>query len=234
MYQLAPDVYLLRGTPDYLVNIYLVGDVLIDAGTRMAERGVLKQLQGKRLSAHVLTHAHPDHQGASKAVCEVHHVPLWCGERDASAMESGNMQGQIPRNAITRVQDVFWTGPGYPVDRGLQEGDEVAGMTVIDVPGHSPGHIAYWRERDRVLILGDVLTNMNLTTLQAGLHTPPLLFTLNPAQNLESARKLAALKPKLVCFGHGKPLYDGEKFRAFVDTLAVLNESFKSLSDLPG
>mgnify|MGYP002128813951 CR=1 FL=1 len=37
---------------------------------------------------------------------------------------------------------------------GLREGDEVAGFEVLDAPGHSPGHIALWREQDRTLIAG--------------------------------------------------------------------------------
>ncbi len=43
------------------------------------------------------------------------------------------------------------------VDRALAEGDEVAGFRVLDTPGHSPGHVAYWRESDGVLICGDVM-----------------------------------------------------------------------------
>ena len=55
-------------------------------------------------------------------------------------------------------------GPPHPVARALHEGDEVAGFTVLETPGHSRGHVAFWRESDRVLILGDVLNNMNLMT----------------------------------------------------------------------
>lgn len=42
--------------------------------------------------------------------------------------------------------------PAHPVGRRLREGDEVAGFTVLDVPGHSPGYIALWRESDGVLL----------------------------------------------------------------------------------
>ena len=56
-----------------------------------------------------------------------------------------------------RFFDRAFRGPGHPVDRKLNEGDEVAGFRVIDVPGHSAGHVAFWRESDRVLVLGDVL-----------------------------------------------------------------------------
>ena len=79
--------------------------------------------------------------------------------------------------------------------------------------------MAYWRESDRALVLGDVLNGMNLLTGIPGLHEPPRIFTPDPARNRESARKLAALEPALVCFGHGSPLRDTGKFVGFVNTL---------------
>ena len=110
-------------------------------------------------------------------------------------------------------------GPGHPVDRQLREADEVAGFQVLDTPGHSRGHIAFWRESDRVLVLGDVLNGMNLMTSITGLHEPPEVFTPDPARNRESVRKLAALEPALVCFGHGPPLRDPAKLARFATTL---------------
>jgi hydroxyacylglutathione hydrolase len=219
MFEVATNVRLLRGVPDYVVNVYLVGDVLIDASTRMAERGILRQLKGQRLSAHVLTHVHPDHQGASKAVCDAFHIPLRCGERDAAAMESGDLHGLIPSNFLTRTMNNVAAGPAHPVERTLHEGDEVAGFTVLETPGHSPGHLAYWRDSDRTLILGDVARNINFLTLQTELGEPPVIFTPDVEQNRASIRKLAALNPRTVLFGHGKPLQDGARFVDFAASL---------------
>jgi glyoxylase-like metal-dependent hydrolase (beta-lactamase superfamily II) len=120
---------------------------------------------------------------------------------------------------LNRFQARFWTGPPHPVARALEEGDEVAGFTVLEVPGHSRGHVAYWRASDRVLILGDVLNGMNVRTGRRGLHEPPEIFTPDPRRNRQSARRLAALEPALVCFGHGPPLRDSRALREFVDRL---------------
>ena len=91
---------------------------------------------------------------------------------------------------------------------------------VLEVPGHSAGHVAYWRESDRVLVLGDVLNNMNVLTGLPGLHEPKVIFTIDPAQNRDSARRIAALDPALVCFGHGPPLRDPRKLTEFVAGLS--------------
>jgi glyoxylase-like metal-dependent hydrolase (beta-lactamase superfamily II) len=220
MKQLADGLYMLGGFPPNAINVYLVGDVLIDAATRQAERRILREIRGHSLSAHALTHAHPDHQGSSHALCERLAIPLWCGSADVPAMETpGGIGASQAPGWLNRFQARFWTGPPHPVSRALHEGDEVAGFAVLECPGHSPGHVAYWRESDRVLILGDVLNNMNLITSIPGLHEPPAVFTPDPARNRDSARRLAALEPELVCFGHGPPLRDPRALREFVASL---------------
>jgi len=222
--RLAEDLFQLHGLPPNAINVYLLDDVLIDAGTRWAQRRILRQLRGRPVFAHALTHAHPDHQGASHAVCEVLAVPLWCSEPEMPAVEAGRMSASPPRGARERVVAGLATrlalGQAHPVARTLGEGDEVAGFSVLETPGHAPGHISLWRERDRVLIVGDVLTNMSLTTGIPGLHEPPVVLSHDPARNRESARRLAELRPALACFGHGPPLRDPDRLAAFAAGLA--------------
>jgi hydroxyacylglutathione hydrolase len=219
--RLAEDVYLLSGFPPNGINVYLIGDVIVDAATRHAGRRILRQVKGHAVTAHALTHAHPDHQGASHELCETLGIPLWCGADDVPAMENaGVIAASQPSNPLNRFVDRIWTGPPHPVARPLRDGEDVAGFTVLEVPGHSAGHVAYWRESDRVLILGDVLNGMNLLTAIPGLREPPRVFTPDPAQNRRSAKRLGALEPELVCFGHGPPLRDGAKFSAFCAALA--------------
>jgi hydroxyacylglutathione hydrolase len=44
-------------------------------------------------------------------------------------------------------------------------------------------------------------------------------MTPDPARNRASARRLAALKPALACFGHGAPLRNPDKLERFVGQL---------------
>jgi hydroxyacylglutathione hydrolase len=220
MRELAPGLFQLRGFPPNGINVYLMGDVLVDAATRRAGRRILRQLRGREVAAHALTHAHPDHQGASHEVCTKLGIPFWVGVADADAAEDPRIIEERQADVrINRLANRFWTGPGHPVDRRLVEGDEVAGFTVLDVPGHSEGHIAFWRESDRVLVLGDVLNNMDVMTGRPGLREPKWFFTPDPARNRESIRRLAALRPSLTVFGHGAPLRDPHKLERFVENL---------------
>ena len=222
MKELAKNVHLLGGFPSGLVNIYLLGDVLIDAGTRRARRRILRELGDRRLAAHALTHAHPDHQGSSHAICEHYGIPLWCGRHDVPPMEHAGgialANPQVP-TWLAHIQERLWAGPPHPVARALGEGDEVVGFTVLETPGHTRGHISLWREADRVLIVGDVLVNARPLTGVPGLHEPPGLATVDRERNRSSARRLAALEPRLACFGHGPPLRDPAGLSAFVAAL---------------
>jgi hydroxyacylglutathione hydrolase len=209
MRELADGVWVLRGLPGYAVNAYLVGDVLVDAGTRLEARSILRQLRDRPLSAHALTHAHPDHNGASRAVCTQRGVPYWVGGGDAAAARDGTIiQTDFPQLPFGAFLDGLLSGPAHPVDRELGEGDEIAGFAVLDTPGHTRGHIALWREADRTLIAGDVLLGINPRTLRPGPHRHVQASHVDPATNEASLRRLVELRPELVCFGHGPPLRD--------------------------
>jgi glyoxylase-like metal-dependent hydrolase (beta-lactamase superfamily II) len=218
--KLADDVWQVRGFPPNAINVYVIGDVLIDASTRYATRRIMRQVADHGIAAHALTHAHPDHQGASHNVCERLGIPFWVGAADADAAERPELIGERqPDHFMAQFFAKTCTGPGHPVDRRLVEGDEVAGFEVIEVPGHSIGHVAFWRQADGVLVLGDVVNTADPYTGIPGLREPKPYFTPDPAENRRSAKKLGPLEPKLVLAGHGPPLRETRKFVEFVAAL---------------
>ena len=220
MQMVARDVYQLPLAPRSGVNAYLVGDVLVDSGFPFHFKKLLRATASRTIHAHALTHAHADHAGGSKRLQATLGVPIWVGAGDADVLRGGEAEpGDVPfgRSALKSYMGF----PGAEPDRELREGDELsAGFVALETPGHSPGHLAYWREEDGTLICGDVFFNMSLATTAAGLHTPPGFFTPDPAQNRQSARRLATLQPKLVLFGHGPPLRDPIALSAFAAALA--------------
>jgi glyoxylase-like metal-dependent hydrolase (beta-lactamase superfamily II) len=220
MKQLADGVWQLSGFPPNAINVFVIEDVLIDASTRYATRRILRQVDGHPLTAHALTHAHPDHQGASHNVCERLEIPFWVGEADADAAEQPTLIGERqPDHFMAQLFFRTCTGPGHPVDRKLSEGDRVGEFEVLHVPGHSIGHVAFWRESDRVLIAGDVFNSADPFTAIPGLREPKAFFTPDPAENRRSAKRLGLLEPKLVLLGHGPPYRDTKKFVEFCAAL---------------
>lgn len=219
MNQVTDDVWQIPLVPRNGVNAYLVGDVLVDAGYVLSGKKVVAAVKGREVRAHALTHVHNDHAGGTKHVHEALGVPVWIGVDDAPFLRSGKAPVP-PGNRIAALFGPVAGSPKVEPERELSEGDELGhGFVVLDTPGHSPGHVSFWREADRTLICGDVFFNLNIVTFAYGLRQPPDLFTYDVAQNRASERRLAELDPAVVCFGHGPPLRDPAAIRAFVARL---------------
>ena len=220
MKYLAPGVWRLKEFPAPTINCYLAEDVLIDAGRTWDRRRIFAELVGREISLLALTHVHPDHQGVAKDVCEARGIPLACHADDVDAMEGRRpVQEASASNLVNRLIASIWQGPPYEVGRVLQEGDEVAGFRVIHTPGHSRGHVLFFRESDRVVICGDVIRNMSYATGLPGIKEPPPLFTYDMEENRRSIRKLADLNPSLILPGHGPAVTDMGAFERFVAAL---------------
>jgi hydroxyacylglutathione hydrolase len=218
LYELAPGLQLARGGPGRALNIYLLGDVVLDSGVRWSRRRLARQLAGRQIRAHALTHAHFDHAGSSAWLCHTLGVPLWCGAGDAAAIASGRVDSHGSPLA-NRLQRTLAPVTAHPVSRTLREGDLVGGFEVLEVPGHSPGALAFWREPDRVLVCGDVLANFGLHPARPRLVLAPAALSSDYQQNLRSARRLAELRPQMACFGHGFAVTDPGRFAAALDQL---------------
>ena len=121
----------------------------------------------------------------------------------------------LPRTPVSNLFMRVSSGPGHTVARALREGDEVAGFKVLDTPGHTPGHVAFWREADRVLVAGDIIFNLDYFGGRPGLTEPFRFVNSDVGQLRESARRIAELEPELVLFGHGPPLRDPAKLARF-------------------
>jgi hydroxyacylglutathione hydrolase len=218
LHELAPGLTLARGGPGRSLNVYLLGDVVVDSGVRWSRRRLARQLAGRQFVAHVLTHAHFDHAGCSAWLCHTLGVPLWCGAGDAAAIASGRVDTHGSA-LVNRLQRILAPVTAHPVSRTLGEGEVVAGFEVLEVPGHSPGALAFWRQRDRVLVCGDVVANFGLRPSRPRLVLAPAALSSDYAQNRRSAARLAELRPRLACFGHGFAVTDPGRFAAALDQL---------------
>ncbi|HEX8299695.1 MAG TPA: MBL fold metallo-hydrolase [Rubricoccaceae bacterium] len=224
-----PDVARL---PVVFVNAYLVGEpggpwALVDTGlpgsaalTRAAARA---RFGGRPPEAILLTHGHFDHAGAALALARAYDVPVY-----AHPMELPYLTGRsdyappdptIP-GAISALSRVF---PHTGRDLGahvhaLPEDGTVPGMpgwTWLHTPGHTPGHVSFWRESDRTLLAGDAVVTVDLDSW-AALATMPRQFDRPPAPltpdwdaALKSVAALAALAPEAVGAGHGQAVTRG-------------------------
>ena len=211
MRQIADDVWHVPLAPRDAINAYILGDVLVDAGYKTMGGRAVAAARERGVTSHALTHAHLDHAGGSaRVIRELGLDGLAAGAVDAQDVRDGG--GEPPPQTPGFLKGLarrYASFPPSPVARELREGDVVGpGFVVLDVPGHSAGHVAFWREADGLLIAGDVFFNMNVLTTAPGLRPPLALATTDPAQNRRSMRRLAELAPRVVGFGHGPVVHD--------------------------
>lgn len=217
--QIAPEVFHISLMPRNSINCYIIEGVLVDSGIRSSYTIVKNALHKTAVHQHILTHAHADHQGCSDQICVEFAIPLLCHPNEVFRTETGMVTNDYPtpRHWIAKLQQKYWAGQGHKVDRTIVENDSIGNFRVIETPGHSAGHISLFRERDGVLIIGDVAINMNLLTTATGLRLPPNIFTSDQHRNIKSLQKLAKLNPAIICFGHGPIMRNTDrKFEQFV------------------
>jgi glyoxylase-like metal-dependent hydrolase (beta-lactamase superfamily II) len=101
----------------------------------------------------------------------------------------------------------------------------------IPTPGHTPGHVSFFRPSDRVLITGDALVTVNLNSLwgfllwglrrnKQMLSGPPWYTTWSWRAAKESVAAVARVEPRVLATGHGIPMTGpttARDVRAFAD-----------------
>lgn len=180
------------------------GDVVVDAGPPWSRRRLSRLLRGRDVTEHVVTHAHGDHVGSTAWLCEQTGAPLAMSAVEADDFERGSIAYHAGAGGK------YWIAPlgrrRRTVDRRLRPGDTVAGFEVMSQPGHSPGLLAFWREADRTLVVGDGPINLSTDPENPWwLHMPKKLHH-NPAEAVASRWRLAELRPELIVSTHGYPV----------------------------
>jgi glyoxylase-like metal-dependent hydrolase (beta-lactamase superfamily II) len=83
------------------------------------------------------------------------------------------------------------------------------GWQWIHTPGHTPGHVSFWRPSDRALIAGDAFITTRQESAYAvalqkpEMHGPPMYYTQDWQDARRSVELLASLEPEFVVCGHG-------------------------------
>jgi glyoxylase-like metal-dependent hydrolase (beta-lactamase superfamily II) len=217
--------------PISFVNVYFVGKaggpwVMVDSGLPERADDIFAAAEarfggGSRPEAILLTHGHFDHAGSALALAELWDVPIY-----AHRLEMPYLSGKSPypppdptlRGAMAFLSRFM---PSRPNDFGdrlreLPQGEVpgAPGWQAVYTPGHSPGHVSFFRASDRVLLAGDAFATMNmdrwngLITARKTLARAGAPFNSDWAATRSSVAQLAKLRPNVVGCGHGIPRSD--------------------------
>jgi glyoxylase-like metal-dependent hydrolase (beta-lactamase superfamily II) len=227
-----------------IVNVMFVGPrdgawVLIDAGmagsANIISNAAERRFEGRpRPQAIVLTHGHFDHVGALEKLAERFDVPIYAHELEIPFLNGSRAypppDPSVGGGLLARLSPLFPRGP-YNFCKRLQllpaDGSvpSMPGWRWIHTPGHTPGHVSFWRESDRTLIAGDAFITTRQESAYAAImqkpemHGPPRYFTPDWNSARTSVQRLAELEPQLVITGHG-PAMAGPQMREALHLLA--------------
>ena len=235
-------------------NIYFVQSgsswVLIDAAWQNRSQLIKTTAESffgmdTRPVAILLTHIHPDHSGSAPELANIWRVPVYV-HPDEMPLASEKL---IPEyfNPLDRwlIVPLLKLMPRKVLESKLSESsledvacaiDPSTGVPglpdwqCIPTPGHTPGHVAFFRKSDGVLIAGDAILTVNLNSLwdlllnRHRVSGPMYILTWNWQIAKESVAVLAALEPRVLACGHGIAMMGSEtayELHAFSDRFSV-------------
>jgi len=257
--EFASGVYCLEAGKGFdRSNVYFVRSgsswVLIDAASPHFG-GVIQRAAetmfgaGARPASILLTHDHPDHAGSARELAHLWRCPVYVHpdelpiatlddmatvDRYGNPIDHWIVLPLLRRMPHQRVEAMFAESNLNGI---VQTFDPRAGVPdlpdwkCIPAPGHTPGHVAFFRPSDRVLIAGDALLTIDLNSVWGSLlwglrlnrpkvSGPPWYSTWDWQAAKESVSALAQLEPRVLATGHGVPLSGdtvARELRAFAD-----------------
>lgn len=215
-----------------IVNIHFVGlpgsnnFVLIDAGMPESANEIIAVAEERfgensRPKAIILTHGHFDHVGAIIELINYWDVPVYAHELELPYLTGQQSYPKpdwtVEGGLVAKLSPLF---PNEPIDLGNRVKPlptdetlpEMSDFHWIHTPGHSPGHVSFFREKDRALIAGDAFVTVKQESLYKvftqvqEISGPPRYLTTDWKAAKQSVIKLEALQPSVAVTGHGLPM----------------------------
>ena len=194
------------------VNCHLVqgeqGAILVDTGRSGYGEKLLPLCQRWDVRLIVLTHGHQDHTQNAAFLAQQLGVPIAMHQADRELLEDNSCQPMQAHRRLGRlIQSLSQRGfqdtlpPPFQPDLFLDEGDDLShfgvNAQVVALPGHTAGSIGI-RTEDNALLVGDAMVHL--------FSVAPALIYADRRQMEDSVKKIRALRPTTLYFGHGRPV----------------------------
>ncbi len=213
--------------PSFLSQLPILESYLLDIGYDI-----------KNVKRIILTHVHVDHAQAANEVKRksgariyshwiearyLSHNPPYMGPPSTQETVEKLDKLGVSMRALKKEYGSFEVEP-ISVDEQVSDGDLIGSLKVIHTPGHTPGHISLYYEKDKLLLGADSIYKHVFGA--EGMYISAPQVSIDPVTAIVSAQRLAKVNfDKLLMVHQDSPLLEGAK--EAVET--VVAESIKKL-----
>ncbi|WP_020618411.1 MBL fold metallo-hydrolase [Paenibacillus daejeonensis] len=221
--QISPHIWRLRSWVFIPITVWLVeekqGLVLVDTGMDAMGKDILKHILALKkgpLKRILLTHGHSDHAGGLRRILTDTSVPVYAHKRELRYLE-----GIQPYPRRSKAQQMIAPGIVQTLPMGgIGEEGSLGSLAMYWTPGHSPGHVVYYHEEDKVLLAGDLFTSRS-----GKLRRPMPMFTADMEEAIDSSRVVQRLQPDRMEICHGDAvLHPAEQMERYLARYAGAEE----------
>jgi glyoxylase-like metal-dependent hydrolase (beta-lactamase superfamily II) len=221
--EIVSGVHMIEGIT---AHCYLVVDTnltLIDTGLPHKTKKIMQYITEELhrtpsdVKTIILTHGDVDHIGNAEELRRLTGAKLVAHPDDAEII-AGRTKRVMPQGGMSflfkLLRPLMKTKP-FEMDLLVHDGDDIAGLKVIHMPGHTPGSIALYDSKRKVLFAGDTLRFRN-----GIVNGPSEKMTMDRTKAFQSIEKLASFDFDVMLSGHSEPLrsHAAAKVQEFITT----------------
>lgn len=173
------------------MSAYAVRGVVVDSAFSDVGAELLQWIAANKPAGVIITHAHDDHGGNAERLAAAG-VPMLMAADTAALLRTPQRRG------IHR----WWSWGAMPVLRSTVTPFEAPGLEVLAARGHSPDHYVVWDAERETVFAADLFLSVKVKVAHP-VHREDV------RQQIESVRRIAAMKPKRVFDAHRGLLRDG-------------------------
>lgn len=160
---------------------------------------------GENLSAVLITHSDADHCGGAAYIRENTGALIFASEIESLAMRKGQMSRKLSPKWYEKpyyyASSTLFSVAAMHTDSILRAGKPVQyfpGLSVLHSPGHTPGHLSFFYDSERILFAGDSIRKDS-----HGNPSPSIgANTWSRSRAARSFSELLELNPSIIACGH--------------------------------